>query len=190
MKSVLKIIFSIAFAAILLSGCSKISNPVQPEPGDNSGHGGDPDPVTINTPVKMHITEIRVNRFPEKKPDGKFWDVNNPILPLIRRPDVYVKLSQGSTKIYRSNTEEDAYYLSTYTFTKAGVLNGSDLPYDAIVTKEYRLEVMDDDVAVDDNMATLTFTPIDYYNNDNAVTFGINKEIGGVGIQVYGTWVY
>ncbi len=187
MKKTFYLVFAVAFTAIMLTGCSKNSNPVATDTGST---GGDPDPVVINTPIKMHITEIRVKRFPEKNPEGKYWDVNNPILPLTRRPDVFVELSQGGTTIYRSNTEHDAYYLSTYTYTKAHSSSNPDLPYDASVSKEYKLEVLDDDVVFDDNMASLTFMPLDYYKNDNAERFGIDETIKGVGIQIYGTWVY
>lgn len=191
MKSVLKIVFAMVFASILFTGCSKDSNPLQPDPGAPGGGGTpDPEPIVINTPVKMHITEIRVNRFPEKKSNGDNWDASNPIFPLTTRPDVYVELKQGSDRKYESNTEHDAYYLATYTFTKAGILNGPDLPYDAPVNAQYTLKVMDDDLIVDDLMATLTFAPLSYYKNDNADTFGINETVDGVGIIVYGTWVY
>jgi hypothetical protein len=185
MKSVLKIIFATAIAAMLLTGCSKDNNPLQPDTGGTP----DPEPIVINTPSKMHITVIKVARFPEKKSNSDFWDYN-PVLPLSSRPDVFVELSHGGTTVYRSNTEQDAYYLATYAFTKAALLSGSALPYNASVTTKYKLEVMDDDTIVNDNMATLTFSPLSYYNNDNAKTFSINKTIGGVGIIISGTWIY
>jgi hypothetical protein len=185
MKSVLIIVFAMAFTAILFTGCSKNSNPVGTDTGNG---GGDPDPI-INTPVKMHITQIRVSRFPEKKPNGDFWDYS-PILPLSSRPDVFVKLSKGGTTLYRSNTEQDAYYQSSYTFTKAALLNGPDLPYDASMSASYKLEVLDDDVIADDLMATFNFTPESYYNNDNAETFGASLSVGSVDVVIYGDWIY
>lgn len=190
MKKLLRMMFLIVFGAILLAGCSQENNPVQPDPGNGSGDP-EPDPIVINTPVKMHITEIRIAGFPEKKSSGAPWDYS-PILPLSSRPDVVVELSirTSDTRVYRSNTEQDAYYLATYTFTEASSSSGPDLPYNASMTTQYKLEVWDNDSLVDDIMATYNFTPENFYNDDNAETFGISTTSGGVGIRIYGKWVY
>jgi len=190
MKKLLKIVFSMVFAAILLAGCSKENNPVQPDPG-NGGGDPEPDPIVINTPVQMHITQIRIAGFPEKKSNGDPWDYN-PILPLTARPDVFVELSirANDSQVYTSNTEQDAYYLASYTFTEAASSNDPDLPYDALMTTQYKLEVWDDDVVVNDIMTTYYFTPENYYNDDNAETFSISAASSGVGIRIYGEWVY
>jgi hypothetical protein len=186
MRKTLKIVFAMVFAAILFTACSEEDNPVIPDPGN-----GDPDPIVINTPKKMIINQIRVAGFPEKKSNGDPWDYN-PILPIASRPDVLVELSikSGNTEVFRSNTEQDAYYLATYTFTDASSSNDPDLPYSASMSTEYKLEVLDNDVAFDDNMTTYSFTPEDFYNDDNAETFSISTTSGGVGIRIYGDWQY
>jgi len=187
MKKKLKTVFAIVFAAILFNACSQEDNPVTPNPGN----GGDPDPTIIKTPKKMIIEQIRVAGFPEKKANGDFWDYN-PILPLSSRPDVFVELSinSGDTRVFRSKTEQDAYYLATYTFTEASSSSDPDLPYSASMSTKYKLEVWDDDVVVDDIMTTYYFTPEDHYNDDNATTFSISTASDGVGIRIYGTWEY
>ncbi len=187
MRKTLKIVFAIVFAAILFTACSNESNPLDPT---NPGNGGDPNP-TINTPKQMRIEQIRISGFPEKKSNGDPWDYN-PILPLSSRPDVLVELTinGNSLHVFRSKTEQDAYYLASYTFTEAASSNEASLPYKASMTSNYKLEVWDNDVAFDDNMTTYYFTPEDHYNNDNATTFSINVTSGGVGIRIYGTWIY
>ena len=188
MRKTLKIAFAILFATILFTACSEEDNPIVPDPGNG---GGDPDPIGINTPKKMIIEQIRIAGFPEKKPNGDPWDYN-PIFPLSSRPDVLVELSinSGNTQVFRSKTEQDAYYLATYTFTEASSSNGPDLPYSASMSTVYKFEVLDNDVVFDDNMTTYYFTPEDHYNNDNAASFDINTTSGGVGIRIYGTWEY
>ena len=185
MKKILKIVFAVVFTTFLFTGCSKENNPVMPDPGSD---GGNPDPIVINTPVKMHITGIRIAGFPEKKPNNDPWDYN-PIFPLSARPDVFVELSNNS-RVFRSKTEQDAYYLSSYTFTEAASSLDPDLPYDASMTTGYKLAVWDDDVAVDDLMAAFNFTPEDFYHNDNAESFSISTSISGVKIRIYGQWEY
>lgn len=186
MKKTLKIVFATLFAAILFTACSENDNPIVPDPGN----GGDPNP-TVNTPKKMIIEQIRVAGFPEKKANGDFWDYN-PILPLTSRPDVYVELSinSGNTQVFRSKTEQDAYYLATYTFTEASSSSDPDLPFTASMSTKYKLEVWDNDVAIDDIMTTYYFTPEDHYNDDNATSFSISTTSDGVGIRIYGTWQY
>lgn len=186
MKTAIKLFFAIISAAILFTACSTEDNPVIPDPGN-----GDPDPIVINTPKKMIINQIRVAGFPENKSNGDPWDFS-PILPLSRRPDLVVELSINSsdTRVFRSNTEQDAYHLATYTFTEASSSNDPDLPYSASMSTKYKLEVWDNDVAVDDIMTTYTFTPEDFYNDDNATTFGISTTKNDVGIRIYGTWEY
>ena len=190
MKKLLKPVFLIVFTVILITGCSQENNPLQPDPG-NGGGEPDPDPIVINTPVQMHITEIRIAGFPEKKSNGDPWDYN-PIFPLASRPDVVVELSikSNDTRVYRSNTENDAYYLASYAFTAASSSGDPDLPYDASMTTKYKLEVWDKDVLADDIMTTYNFTPEDFYNQYNAENFSINATSGGVGIRIYGQWVY
>ena len=185
MRKTLKVVFAMFFAAILFAACSEEDNPVNPD------NGKDPDPIVINTPKKMIIEEIRVARFPEKKSNGDFWDYS-PILPLSSRPDVVVELSinSGNTEVFRSKTEQDAYYLATYTFTEASSSSDPDLPYRASMSTKYKLEVWDNDGIFDDIMTTYTFTPEDHYNNDNATTFGISTTSDGVGIRIYGKWEY
>jgi hypothetical protein len=187
MRKTLKIIFALIFTAILFIACSEEDNPVVPDPGN----GGDPDPIVINTPKKMIIEQIRVVGFPENKSNGNPWDYN-PILPLTNRPDVFVELSINSnnTEVFKSKTEQDAYYLASYTYTEASSSNDPNLPYSASMSTKYKLEVWDKDGLVNDIMTTYTFTPEDFYNDDNAVTFSINRSSGGVGIRVYGTWEY
>jgi hypothetical protein len=186
MRKTLKIVFALIFAAILFTACSEEDNPVIPDTGN-----GDPDPIVINTPKKMIINEIRIAGFPEKKANGDPWDYN-PILPIASRPDVLVELSikSGNTEVFRSKTEQDAYYLATYTFTEAASSNDPDFPYSASMSTEYKLEVLDNDIVFDDNMTTYYFTPEDHYNDDNATTFGISTTKDDVGIRIYGTWEY
>lgn len=188
MRKTLKIVFAMVFAAILFTACSEEDNPVIPDPGNGSG---DPDPIVINTPKRMIIEQIRVVGFPEKKSNGDPWDYN-PILPIASRPDVLVELSisSGNTEVFRSKTEQDAYYLASYVFTEASSSSDPDLPYSASMSTTYKLEVWDNDVAFDDNMTTYSFTPEDHYNNDNATSFSISTTSNGVGIRVYGTWEY
>ena len=139
----------------------------------------------------MIIEQIRVAGFPENKSNGDPWDWN-PILPLTSRPDVLVELSVNSnnSQVFRSKTEQDAYYLATYTFTESSSSNDPDLPYTASMSTKYKIEVWDNDGLVDDIMTTYTFTPEDYYNDDNAATFSVNTTSNGVGIRIYGTWQY
>jgi len=186
MRKTLKIVFAMIIAAILFTACSEEDNPVTPDPGN-----GDPDPIVINTPKKMIINEIRIAGFPEKKANGDPWDYN-PILPIASRPDVLVELSisSGNTEVFRSKTEQDAYYLATYTFTEAASSSDPDLPYRASMSTTYKLEVLDNDVAFDDNMTTYYFTPEDFYNDDNSESFSINVTSNGVGIRIYGDWQY
>ena len=186
MRKTLKIVFAMLFAAILFTACSEEDNPIIPDPGN-----GDPDPIVINTPKKMIIEMIRVAGFPENKSNGNPWDYN-PILPLTNRPDVFVELSVNSSnnEIFKSKTEQDAYFLATYTFTEASSSSDPDLPYSASMSTKYKLEVWDNDGIVDDIMTTYTFTPEDFYNDDNATTFGINTTSDGVGIRIYGEWEY
>jgi hypothetical protein len=185
MKKVIKFFLVMISAAILFTACNTEDNPVIPDPGN-----GDPEPV-INTPKQMRIEQVRISGFPEKKSNGDPWDYN-PILPLSSRPDVVVELSINSsnTQVFRSKTEQDAYYLASYIFTEASSSNDPSLPYNASMTREYKLEVWDNDVAVDDIMTIYRFTPEDHYNDDNAETFSISVTSGGVGIRIYGTWVY
>ena len=189
MKNLIRLTFTMILAVIFFTACSTEDNPIAPTDPDNGG--GDPDPIVINTPKKMIIEQIGVVGFPEKKSNGDPWDYN-PILPLSSRPDVLVELSisSGNTEVFRSKTEQDAYYLASYTFTEASSSNDPDLPYSASMSTEYKLEVWDNDIAFDDNMTTYYFTPEDFYNDDNAVTFIINTTSNGVGIRVYGTWEY
>ena len=186
MRKTPKIVIAIVFASILFTACNTEENPIAPDPGN----GGDPDPI-IKTPVQMRIEQVRISGFPEKKSNGDPWDYN-PILPLSSRPDVLVELSINSsnTQVFRSNTEQDAYYLASYSFTEASSSNDPSLPYNVSMTREYKLEVWDDDIAVDDIMTIYTFTPEDHYKDDNATTFSISVSSGGVGIRIYGTWVY
>lgn len=190
MKKLLKLVFLMVFAAILMTGCSQDSNPLQPDPGNGSGDPA-PDPIVIKTPKKMRINSIRISGFSEKKSNGDPWDYN-PIFPIASRPDVYVELSISSsdTQVYRSNTEEDAYYLSSYTFTSASSSGNPDLPHDVSMSTKYKLQVWDNDIAVDDIMTTYYFTPQAFYNEDNVETFSISASSGGVGISIYGEWVY
>ena len=185
MRKTLKIVFAMIFAAVLFNACSEEDNPVIPDPGNI-----DPDPIVINTPKKMIIEQIRVVGFPENKSNGDPWDYN-PILPLTNRPDVFVELSisSGNTEVFRSKTEQDAYYLATYSFIEASS-GDPDLPYSASMSTKYKLEILDNDVAFDDNMTTYYFTPEDYYNNDNAENFSISTTSNGVGIRIYGSWQY
>lgn len=188
MRKTLKIVFAMIFAAILFTACSEEDNPVIPDPGNG---GGDPDPIVINTPTKMLIDQIRISGFPENKSNGDPWDFS-PIVPLSRRPDLVVELSinSGDTRVFRSKTEQDAYYLASYVFTEASSSSNPDLPYTTSMSTKYKLEVWDNDGIVDDIMTTYYFTPEDHYNNDNAASFSINRTSGGVGIRIYGRWKY
>ena len=188
MRKTLKIVIALVFAAILFTACSEEDNPVIPDPGNG---GGDPDPIVINTPKKMIIEQIRVVGFAENKSNGNPWDYN-PILPLTNRPDVFVELSISSsnTEVFKSKTEQDAYYLAMYTYTEASSSNDPDLPYTASMSTKYKLEVWDNDGLVDDIMTTYSFTPEDHYNNDNAENFSISTTSAGVGIRIYGSWQY
>jgi hypothetical protein len=191
MRKTIKILILLLFAAAFFAGCSKMdNNPLAADPVDGTGDGGNPDPV-IKTPVQMKIDQITIDGFPEKKSNGDPWDYN-PIFPIESRPDVFVDLrvNGGSSSFFRSKTEQDAYYLSSYSFTKSGSLNKPGLPYNGSVTTTYKLQVWDDDVIADDLMATFTFTPGDHYNNDNADSFEITGDNSGVHIHIYGTWIY
>ena len=186
MRKTFKIVLAMIFAAILFTACSEEDNPVIPDTGN-----GDPDPIVINTPKRMIINQIRVAGFPENKSNGNPWDWN-PILPLTNRPDVFVELSINSsnTEVFKSKTEQDAYYLATYTFTEASSSNDPDLPYTAAMSTKYKLEVWDNDGIVNDIMSIYTFTPKDFYNDDNAETFAISVTRDDVGIRIYGDWEY
>ena len=101
-----------------------------------------------------------------------------------------LSINSGDTRVFRSKTEQDAYHLASYVFTEASSSNDPDLPYSASMSTEYKLEVWDNDVAIDDIMTTYYFTPEAHYNNDNATSFGISTTSDGVGIRLYGTWEY
>ena len=189
MKNLIKPAIAIFLAATLFTACSTEDNPIAP--GDPGNGGGDPNPIVINTPKRMIIEQIWIARFPEKKSNGDFWDYS-PILTLSSRPDVFVELSVNSNNnvVFKSKTEQDAYYLATYTFTEASSSSNPDLPYSASMSTKYKLEVLDNDIIFNDNMTTYYFTPEDHYNNDNATSFSISATRDGVGIRVYGTWEY
>ena len=189
MKNLIKLSFTVIFAVISFTACSTEDNPIGP--GDPGNGGGDPDPIVINTPKQMRIEQIRIAGFPEKKSNGDHWDYS-PIVPIASRPDVLVELSinSGNSQVFRSKTEQDAYYLASYTFIEASSSNDPDLPYNASMSTKYKLEVLDNDVAFDDMMTTYTFTPEDHYKDDNATSFSISVTSDGVGIRIYGTWLY
>lgn len=188
MKNLFKLFFTIVLVAILFAGCSTEDNPITPtDPGNGSG---DPDP-TINTPKNMRITSITVTNFPDKKPNGDHWDFS-PILPLSSRPDLFVELSiNGSnSSIFRSKTEQDASYLSNYTFTEPALSSSESLPHNAAMNTGYIIELYDNDVTFNDFMGSVIFTPSSLYNDDNAENFSKSMSSGSIEIRIDGTWEY
>lgn len=185
MKNHLGFPSAMMIAALLFASCSSDDNPVTPE------EQAEPDPIVIKTPKGMRIERIRVGGFPEKKPNGSFWDFN-PILPLSSRPDLVVtlKLQGGSSNIFRSKTEQDAYYLATYTFTEAALILGGELPHVAEMNKQYAIAVVDDDVTFDDPMWSGSFVPSSLYRKDNAANFNALLTNRSYKVSVSGTWVY
>lgn len=187
MKNLIKLIFTIILAAILFTACSTADNPIAPaDPGNGGGN------LIIKTPVKMRIVKIIVTGFPEKKPNGLPWDYN-PIFPLSARPDLAVELSlSGSNShIFRSKTVQDVDYNYPYTtFTEPASSHDGSLPYNAAMSSNYTIKLLDDDLISDDLMGLVTFTPENCYDNDNATSFSKHFSDGEVGITIEGTWIY
>ncbi len=191
MKSLIKITFAVFFASILFVGCTKMNNPVSP---DNTGSGGK-DPV-INTPRYMRVESITVTNFPATKPNGDKWDWNVFPNSPTRNPDIYVRMgkSGSSTYVYQSDVREDAVLETAYdsfVFTEPRSSNAGSLPYNVPMDQTYNIDLMDDDViSADDWMGAVNFTPVNYYNNDNATNFHETLSASGVTIKIDGTWVY
>jgi len=191
MKNLIKPLFTIIFATILLIGCSIEDNPLQAtDPGNG---GGDP---VINTPIYMRVESITVTRFPGLKPNGDKWDYhvfpNSPT----RRPDIYVELvkSGNSSYVYQSDLREDAILetaYSSFTFRDPSSPNGNSLPYNVPMNQTYNIDLMDDDgITADDWMGSVNFTPSNYYNDDNATNFLVTLSTSAVTIKIDGRWIY
>jgi len=191
MKNLIKLIFTFILAAILFTACSTADNPIAPaDPGNG---GGEP---VINTPKYMRVSSITVTRFPTTKPNGDKWDYNVFPNSPTRRPDIYVELSKSGSNsyVYRSDTRDDAILETTYSsyvFTEPASANSGSLPYMVPMSQTYIIDLMDNDgLSADDWMGAVTFTPVNYYNNDNATNFHETLSSSEVTIKIDGTWIY
>jgi len=191
MRKTLKIVFAMIFAAILFTACSEEDNPVI----SDSGNGGDPDPIVINTPVAIQLESISVTNFPTTKTNGDKWDYhvfpNSPT----RRPDIYAKLTPvGSNDfVFRSKVVEDAIIETAYDSYNLSepAPNGGTLPWIIPIQESYVIDLMDDDgISADDWMGNVTVNPGLYYNNDNAVGFTKRLTSGDLRITIKGRWIY
>lgn len=116
------------------------------------------------TPDKIRVTKIEITRFPATD-NGAGWDLTS-------GPDIYPKLSLGSTEIW---TSEDYYQnadpSTVYSFDINPIVNLSS-PND-----RYTISLYDyDDFDADDFMGGIIFTP---YSSNNGFPSTINLDAGG-----------
>jgi hypothetical protein len=169
MTNLFKLSFVMIFVILLLTACSKEDNPMAPsEPGNGE------DPIEIQTPTHLKITQISLTRFPTNKSNGDKWDYsvfpNSPT----RRPDIYVELgkSSGGNHVYRSDIREDVIFETAYdelVFTKPASSDDGSLLHNVAINQTYTIKVWDDDgITADDSMGRVNINTAGYYNNDNA----------------------
>jgi hypothetical protein len=191
MKTHINILILVFFTILLFIGCSKNSNPLDPnDPGN-----GNTEPE-IKKPVYLKLTNIELSRFPSQKSNGDKWDYhvfpNSPT----RRPDIYVELiKSGSTNIlFKSDTKEDAILenaYDSYSFNKAGEKNGRSLPLSLEMDQTFKIMIYDDDgLTNNDKMTEFSFKGSNYYKNDNADFVFNTFTSGSYTLKIEGMWVY
>lgn len=159
MKAII-ISFICLFAVLLVNSC-KNDDPT-PDPCKNitclnggncvnglcacpQGYSG-PDCGTQVAPTKMKILKIEVTRFPATD-GGAGWDLTS-------GPDIYPKISKGTTVIWEASTYFQNANLSSYEFTPSPSIDLTS-PSD-----QYTISLYDyDDVDSDDFMGGIYFTP-------------------------------
>ena len=187
MKNLIKLGFSLVFAAILFTACSTEDNPLMPD----SGTGGNPDPIVIKTPRYMHIESISVTSFPQNKSNGDTWDWD-PFFPNERKPDIEVVLQRSGNylPVFWSDQRKNATYTNTYVFTKPASVYDGKLPFDVPYGQTYKISLADDDFGSKDHMGSVTVKPSSIYGQDNATNFNKTLTSGNLKIKVSGAWIY
>ena len=190
MKNLIKLSFTMIFAAILFTACSNNDNPIAP--GD-SGNGGDPDPdpIVINTPRYMHIESISVRHFPKNKPNGDTWDWN-PLSATERKPDLEVVLQRAGNylPVFWSDQRRNADYTSTYVFTQPASEYDGELPFDVPYNENWKVNLVDDDFGGNDQMGNVSVKPYSIYGQDNATNFDKTITNGDIKVRLRGAWIY
>lgn len=191
MKSQTIFYFLIIFTIVLLNGCKDNNNPLAPD--DDPGNDKK---IEIKTPQFLKLSKIILSRFPSTKSNGDKWDWHTFPNSPTRRPDIYVELKKSGSDsyIYQSGVKEDAIFNTAYdsfSFTKSGLSNGTNLPHNLLMNQTYTIEVLDDDgLTQDDLMGEFNLKPIGYYNDDNATHLYKTFSSGSLTIKIEGTWIY
>jgi hypothetical protein len=119
------------------------------------------------TPTAIRINSIKVTSFPATD-GGAGWDLTS-------GPDIYVKLTLGSTAIWESpNYFQNADPAQDYTFTPNPTFNLTS------PNSQYTLTLYDyDDLDADDWMGGINFTP---YSSSNGFPTTINLAPSGAAV--------
>ena len=147
---------------------------------------GDDDPIAprmaeeeeeevILTPIKLLVTKIYCDRWPEKKSSGSAWDTFG------GKPDIYFQVGNHETEMFSNHQ----WQIVTHADFPSGQcrMNYGDT---------FTINMWDaDSPSADDLMASTTFRPRDHYNQNNATntTFRLYGN-HTMEIVVFGTWLY
>lgn len=122
---------------------------------DSSGSVVKKDPATRHKILSgVQITGIKVDHFPRYSRDGEKWDA---YAPFAEDPDVFMTLSFKESRLYRTETLNEALYGSTLEFKSGMPWNLK--PFDQVLL----IEAFDEDgISAHDNLGYITFNPMDY----------------------------
>lgn len=120
-----------------------------------------PDCGQEKVPVKMRISSVTLNGFPQTD-NGVSWDVFND------GPDVYIQIKSGSTVIFQSGWVQDLQ--SAHTFDGIVEFSNPQATY-TISVFDY-----DDGLSADDYMGGINFTP---YKPGQNFPLSINLQCAG-----------
>lgn len=157
-------------SSLVLAGCG--DDPVAPQAPAKEQP---PPPPEIKTPTKLRVDWIYTDTWPKNKPDGAAWDTFG------GNPDIYYQVGNHETDISSNHQWQVVVY--AYFPTGQCRMNFNDT---------FTLNMWDaDSPSADDKMASVTFSPKTFYENDNAEQL-VRTVTGtrGTTFQLHGTWIY
>lgn len=166
---------------ILLSplGGSLRANPVDSDPEDSVVNREQPHPI----PNYLSITQIRIESFPNRKPNASHWDRDEDRAKEIR-PDPFVVITSPRGRLWQSDYLENKISRPTSVYRLR--LNGK---ISFTMNTTYTFTVFDRDESGAEEMGSVTFRAIDAFEEspaDHEATVTISSD--KITITMHGIW--